>query len=74
MIVHINNNKIKKVFWNGGSEIHFVFAKGYKIDDVNNLVGMDNHASYTVDFSRRRIRHKEWELLNLPIDPDWGVN
>jgi len=61
-------------FYNGGSEIHFVFADGYLLDKQNNLIGVNAHASYTYKFTRWRIRNKKWLGINITIDPDWGLN
>jgi len=73
----LSSMKITKqydAFYNGASEIHTVFAKGYQKDAVNNLVGIDAHSEYTFHITRRNIRKKEWVETNQVLDPDWSTD
>lgn len=74
MLASMQIRKQYDAIWNGGSEIHFVFARGFEVDSVNHIVGIKYLlSSYTEDFSRYDIRKKNWKLLNLVLDPDWNL-
>ncbi len=59
-------------FYNGASEIQFVFADGFVVDKDNRIVKVNPHISTVYKFKRRMIRKQQWKNINITIDPDWN--
>jgi len=74
-LIRLVDMKIKEqldAFYNGASEIQFVFADGFIVDKDNRIVKVDPHISTVYKFKRRMIRKKQWKHISITIDPDWN--
>ena len=71
-LVDMRINEQLDAFYNGASEIQFVFADGFVVDKDNRIVKDNPHISTVYKFKRRMIRKEQWKNINITLDPDWG--